>query len=432
PIIEIKGFQEKFQSIYLRSYRLSFEHNGKPREFDIAMQHSSVATLLFHKDRQQFLMVRQFRPAIFVSRILKMAENRGKSVHDVDWSKYDRELGYTRELCAGLVDKDIPLIDIAREEIEEECGYNVGNEHIQWISSFIVDSGSPQHLFYAEIDDSHKAHEGGGNNHEGEFIDQVWLSESDARAHLSSPDPRSPPGLLYALEWWFSRDEKSVPVPRLPFSLPSSSHPVLPLSSIHFTPNPPSSRIAPVRMLFDINGISRTWDMAPSADSVAVLIYNRDEKRVVVTRRLRPATLIGRTRYQPENKGKPVESLDYSSYPQEWAYDLEMCGGHLRGEETPSAAAVRVAAAKCGYRVDESKLKHLTKMILGISTGGDKQDLYYVECGNGDKVEGWKEVEDADVVELSRASSASLLGAELSPCPPCVLYALKWFINNVK
>lgn len=39
-----------------------------------------------------------------------MEENRGKTVHDVDWKKYDREIGYTRELCAGLVDKDIPLI----------------------------------------------------------------------------------------------------------------------------------------------------------------------------------------------------------------------------------------------------------------------------------------------------------------------------------
>lgn len=38
---------------------------------------------------------------------------------------------------------------------------------------FSVDSGHPQHLFYTEIDDSHKSHEGGGNNHEGEFIYQV-------------------------------------------------------------------------------------------------------------------------------------------------------------------------------------------------------------------------------------------------------------------
>ncbi|KAF8373755.1 hypothetical protein PRIPAC_80184, partial [Pristionchus pacificus] len=396
PTIDIKGFQEKFQSIYLRSYRLNFEQDGQAREFDLTLRHSSVATLLYHKDRNQFLMVRQFRPAIFVSRILKMEENRGKTVHDVDWKKYDREIGYTRELCAGLVDKDIPLIDIAREEIDEECGYNVSNDMIRWISSFVVDSGHPQHLFYTEIDDSHKSHEGGGNNHEGEFIYQVWLSEEEARNHLISSDPRSAPGLLYALEWWFSSDyKKESPIPS-PYSIPSSGA-LSPLQSIRFTPNPPTTKFTPVRMLFDINGMTRTWDMAPCPDSAAVLIYNRDEEKLVMNRRFRPAVFIGRSRYQPENKGVAVESIDYSKYPQEWAYSLELCSGHRQGEETAKSCAIRNATERCGYRIEDGKLRHLTKAILGISQGGDKEDIYYVECGNGDKIDGWKDPQDFTV-----------------------------------
>ncbi|GMS95942.1 hypothetical protein PENTCL1PPCAC_18117 [Pristionchus entomophagus] len=432
PTIDITGFQEKFQSVYLRSYRLNFEQNGQPREFDLALRHSSVATLLYHKKRKQFLMVRQFRPAIFVSRILKMDENRGKNVHDVDWKKYDREIGYTRELCAGLIDKEIPLIDIAREEIEEECGYKVNNEQIRWMASFIVDSGSPQHLFYAEIDESHKLHEGGGNNHEGEFIYQVWMSEDEARDHLTSSDPRSPPGLLYALEWWFSRDDKKESSTPTHFSLSLASSPISPLHSMRYTPNPPTSKIAPVRMLFNINGVSRSWDMAPCADSAAVLIYNRDEQRIVVNRRFRPAMLIGRTRYLPENKGVAVESIDYSKYPQEWAYSLELCSGQRRNEETAQSCALRNVSERTGYRIQEGQLRHLTKTILGISQGGDKQDMYYAECGNGEKMEGWEEPRDVAVVSLTRSETECLLTAELAPCPPGLLYAIRWFLNHVK
>lgn len=43
----------------------------------------------------------------------------------VDYEKFPPKLAITMELCAGIVDKNISLADIAREELIEECGYNV-------------------------------------------------------------------------------------------------------------------------------------------------------------------------------------------------------------------------------------------------------------------------------------------------------------------
>lgn len=43
----------------------------------------------------------------------------------IDTVKYPASLGFTLELCAGTVDKNKPLIEIAREEVLEECGYDV-------------------------------------------------------------------------------------------------------------------------------------------------------------------------------------------------------------------------------------------------------------------------------------------------------------------
>lgn len=42
----------------------------------------------------------------------------------------------TLELCAGIVDKDLSLVEIAREEVLEECGYDVPVERIEEIMTY--------------------------------------------------------------------------------------------------------------------------------------------------------------------------------------------------------------------------------------------------------------------------------------------------------
>lgn len=50
--------------------------------------------------------------------------------------KYPPGLAFTNELCAGIVDKSKSLVEIAREEILEECGYNVPIERIELVMSY--------------------------------------------------------------------------------------------------------------------------------------------------------------------------------------------------------------------------------------------------------------------------------------------------------
>ena len=53
----------------------------------------------------------------------------------VDTSKNSGHQGVTYELCAGIVDKDKDLAEIAKEEVLEECGYNVPLEKFERIFS---------------------------------------------------------------------------------------------------------------------------------------------------------------------------------------------------------------------------------------------------------------------------------------------------------
>lgn len=54
----------------------------------------------------------------------------------LDLSKYPVHLGITIELCAGIVDKSKSLDEIAKEEVIEECGYNVSVDRLEQILTY--------------------------------------------------------------------------------------------------------------------------------------------------------------------------------------------------------------------------------------------------------------------------------------------------------
>lgn len=54
----------------------------------------------------------------------------------MDTTKYPGIKGLTLELCAGIVDKTKDLAEIAKEEVLEECGYEVPIENFERILTF--------------------------------------------------------------------------------------------------------------------------------------------------------------------------------------------------------------------------------------------------------------------------------------------------------
>uniref|UniRef100_A0AC35FB58 Nudix hydrolase domain-containing protein n=1 Tax=Panagrolaimus sp. PS1159 TaxID=55785 RepID=A0AC35FB58_9BILA len=203
-------------SPYLKPIRLRFERRGKTRFWDLALEHDSVAVVLFHRDKNALLFVKQFRPPVFVKKVRQLPENAGKTIHEIDFSKYPVSFGETIELCAGLMDKPTKnALQTIREEINEEVGYNVAEEKIQLIKKLISSisvSGSQQNLYYAEIDDSMKISEGGGNSNEGEIIEKIYMTIEEARAYIEKESVDSPPACLYGIKWFIDKyDAKLLP-----------------------------------------------------------------------------------------------------------------------------------------------------------------------------------------------------------------------------
>ena len=188
-VIKNLKISELTDTRFIHPVKVSFNQNGKDKTWEAVRSHDSVAVLLYHQEKKAFLLVKQFRAPVYLNDINKT---------------------YTYELCAGLVDKNKSLVEIVKEEIDEECGYNVDLQDIQKITSFFTNvgiSGGCQHLFFAKINESMKIHEGGGVNDEQIELHFLPIEKSDEL--IFDESKAKTPGLMFSF-YWFLKNQKEL------------------------------------------------------------------------------------------------------------------------------------------------------------------------------------------------------------------------------
>ncbi|MDE5603554.1 MAG: NUDIX hydrolase [Helicobacter sp.] len=185
---------ECIDSPYIKPQSMLFCENGKERKWDIIQAYDSVAVFLYHKQKESFVVVKQFRPAVYLKEMLNNTKE---------------EIGYTYELCAGITDKsDKTLEEIAQEEILEECGYNVPLEEIHKITEFYSSvgfAGSKQTLFFAQIGEDYKVSDGGGVDDEN--IEVIFIPKNKAYSFIFNESYPKTSGVMFAFLWFLK--EKS-------------------------------------------------------------------------------------------------------------------------------------------------------------------------------------------------------------------------------
>jgi len=186
----------------------------------------SVAVLLWNKTRDAFVLVKQFRPAVYMMRNHQVWEGHEQFAHGLSWkgegkppsakkptlSADDPPLAYgpgqdgiTYELCAGIVDKSLPLEEVVQEEVLEETGYRVPLHCIEpvcFYHSSVGVSGTMQWLYYAEVSDSMLETQGGGNEGEGEMIEVVHLPVKESLEFVFDASQPKPTSVCFAMLWW--------------------------------------------------------------------------------------------------------------------------------------------------------------------------------------------------------------------------------------
>lgn len=184
---KIENFEisELTNTKFVHPVKISYILNDVKKSWEAVKSFDSVAILLYHKNKNSFILVKQFRPPVYLNDTSKIC---------------------TYELCAGIVDKNKSLEEIAIEEIDEECGFKVSLDGIKKITSFYTNvgvSGGCQTLFYAEVNDDMKIHDGGGIN--DEQIELMYLPIDEYKTFMFDESKAKTPGLLFSFMWFFEK-----------------------------------------------------------------------------------------------------------------------------------------------------------------------------------------------------------------------------------
>jgi ADP-ribose pyrophosphatase len=165
--MEIKKRERAYDG-YFKINKLTVEQEGQTFTREQFDRGEAVAALVYDTQKQQYILTKQFRV--------------GPEAELV-------------EVVAGMIDENEEPEKSIRREIEEEIGYHVN--HLQHLYTFYSSPGGTTErvaLYYAEVSEQHAA--GGGNSHENEHIEMVWLSEQELEA-LQTPDAKT----IIAQQW---------------------------------------------------------------------------------------------------------------------------------------------------------------------------------------------------------------------------------------
>ena len=141
----------------------------------------AVAVLVYHIQKDAYVLVRQMRYP--------------PTHHGID--------PWMTEIVAGGISPGENEEEAARRETIEETGYQALS--LTRIMQFYVSPGIMSEriaLYYAEVDDTSKVHNGGGLLDEDEDIQLIWVPRKDALAWLSQ-QPIGDSKTIIALYWHF-------------------------------------------------------------------------------------------------------------------------------------------------------------------------------------------------------------------------------------
>ena len=186
-MINIQKINTLCKGKFLELKEVFFKYKGKPKRWEVCSSFNSVSILIYNKDLDSIILVKQFRMPVY----LKNNE------------------GFTYELCAGLCDKNMSEEMTAKEEILEECGYDIDVFRLRKITSTfsnVGSNGSKQSIFYVEVENKDKVHNGGGIDDED--IEVIELKSKDVEKFIFDENKISTPGAKFALLWWLNYKEK--------------------------------------------------------------------------------------------------------------------------------------------------------------------------------------------------------------------------------
>jgi ADP-ribose pyrophosphatase len=155
---------------FLKIYKVEVTHDSFDSDTSITSTRlaldrgNAIAVLLYEKDTDSFLFIKQFRYP--------------SARHGHAW---------TIELPAGAIDKEETAEQAAIREVKEEIGYHIGD--LEFIVEYFPSPGMLSEqisIFYGEVSSSQKTSKGGGSVSEKEDIQLVKIPRSEIKDKLKN------------------------------------------------------------------------------------------------------------------------------------------------------------------------------------------------------------------------------------------------------
>ncbi len=174
-VLEVKEIKEPKE---IKVYEVTFLQEGKKRTKEVVKSRNVVKILLYHEERDAFVLVRQFRPIVYIN-----------------YPKY----AFRYELCGGREDKEgLTSEEVAKEEVLEECGYKI--DKLEKITTLVT--GGKMTLYFGVVNESMRVTDGGGVDYE--MIDLFFLPVSEAEKFMFDESIPKRPGLMFAFCWFLN------------------------------------------------------------------------------------------------------------------------------------------------------------------------------------------------------------------------------------
>jgi len=173
---------------FIKTELINYSKNNIKRSWERVIQHDSVHILVNNVETKEILLVKQVRIPVF----LTDKENKG----------------ICYEICAGLIDKDIPINEIAKEEVLEELGYNFNTKKLSLIKKLknnVGTSGNNIYLYYVEVNEIEKENEGGGL--EDEDIEVVRLPYKKVEDFILNKNINTDSTTMFLLTYWLIKNK---------------------------------------------------------------------------------------------------------------------------------------------------------------------------------------------------------------------------------
>lgn len=181
--VEIVSVTPNDNPKFVKTEALACERDGVPFLWERIKSHDSVHVLVDNAETAEIIVVKQVRPPV-------LANDNSQN-------------GEVVEACAGLVDKDANIQQIAKEEILEELGYDIPTEDVLLLKSLkssVGTAGTNSHAFIARLDESMKVSDGGGID--GEDIEVVRIPYADVDTYFFESDIHTDAITMFLVTYW--------------------------------------------------------------------------------------------------------------------------------------------------------------------------------------------------------------------------------------